>query len=293
MDIFEVFAKFPKQDDCIAYLEKVRWQDRPCCPYCKSHKQTPLPKEHRYHCNSCNTSYGVTVKTIFHRTRLPLQKWLLAVSMILSAKKGISARQLARHLHVNRNTAWRIAMQIRYAMTQQEQRNMLSGIVEMDETYIGGKPRRGSGKDVEKRHKSGRGTSKIPVVGMVERKGQIYAKVMRNRKIRLKELSSLVREKIDTKNAILMTDQYSSYRGMSRILPHKSIDHSIWYVRGDCHTNTIESFWALLKRGIVGQFHKVSIRHLPKYIDEFCYRQNHREYEDVFGLTIQRSLGAA
>lgn len=142
MDIFEVFARFPKQEDCIAYLEKVRWQGEPRCPYCKSRKKTPLPKEHRYHCNSCNTSYGVTVKTIFHKTRLPLQKWLLAVSLILSAKKGISARQLARHLKVNRNTAWRIAMQIRYAMTQQEQRNMLSGIVEMDETYIGGKPHR-------------------------------------------------------------------------------------------------------------------------------------------------------
>ena len=268
-------------------------QDKPSCPYCKSHKQTPLPKEHRYHCNSCNTSYGVTVKTIFHRTRLPLQKWLLAVSMILSAKKGMSARQLARHLHVNRNTAWRVAMQIRYAMTQQEQRNMLSGIVEMDETYIGGKPRKGGRQGHIDHRKRGRGTSKIPVVGMVERKGQVYAKVFKSRKLRLKQLSSLVREKIDTQNTVLMTDQYRSYIGMSRILPHQSVDHSCWYVKGACHTNTIESFWALLKRGIVGQYHKVSLRHLSKYVDEFCYRYNHREHEDVFGLTIQRSLGAA
>jgi transposase-like protein len=293
MDIFEVFARFPKQDDCIAYLEKVRWQGTPRCPYCKSSKQTPLPKEHRYHCNSCNTSYGVTVKTIFHRTRLPLQKWLLAVSLILNAKKGISARQLARHLKVNRNTAWRIGMQVRDAMYQPEHRNLLCGIVEMDETYVGGKPRRGSGKDVHIKHKCGRGTSKIPVVGMVERKGQVYAKVFGKSRLTLKKFSALVREKVDIQNTILMTDQYRSYLGMSRILPHKSIDHSIWYVRGDIHTNTIESFWALLKRGIVGQYHKVSLRHLPKYVDEFCYRYNHREQEDVFSLTIQRSLGAA
>jgi hypothetical protein len=109
--------------------------------------------------------------------------------------------------------------------------------------------------------------------------------------LRHKYLSMLVREKIDIKDAVLMTDEYSAYLGMGRMLPHQSVNHQRWYVDGDVHTNSIESFWALLKRGIVGQFHKVSLRHLPKYVDEFCYRQNHRSHEDAFGLTLQKGLG--
>lgn len=169
MDIIEVFTKFPKQEDCLEYLEKVRWPKQPACPYCKSENFSAMPKEHRYHCNKCNASYSVTVGTIFHKTHLALQKWFLAVTIILNAKKGVSARQLARDLKVNRNTAWRISMQIRIAMTQSEQRDLLSGVVEMDETYIGGKPRRGCGKEIDIKRKRGRGTSKIPVVGMVQK----------------------------------------------------------------------------------------------------------------------------
>ncbi|MFZ0033655.1 MAG: IS1595 family transposase, partial [Sedimentisphaerales bacterium] len=176
MDIIEVFERFPTQESCFEYLEKVRWQDKPRCPYCKSTSQTPLKKEGRYHCNKCNTSYSITVGTIFHKTHLAIQKWLLAVSLILSAKKGISARQLARHLKVNRNTAWRIAMQIREAMYEPDQRGLLQGIVEMDETYIGARRPRKSQKDKmnpNKNFKRGAGTKKIPVVGMRERYGNV------------------------------------------------------------------------------------------------------------------------
>ena len=137
MDIIEVFERFSTQKGCLRYLEKVRWQNKPICPYCKSPKQTPLKKEHRYHCNNCNTSFSVTVGTIFHKTHLSIQKWFLAISLILNAKKGISARQLARHLKINRNTAWRISMKIREAMFEPEQRGILQGLVEMDEVYIG------------------------------------------------------------------------------------------------------------------------------------------------------------
>ena len=137
MNIIQVFNRFKTQQDCIAYLEKVRWNDEPTCPYCGSKNDTPLPKEQRHHCNNCNTSYSVTVGTIFHRTHLPLQKWFLALSLILNAKKGIAARQLARDLEVHRNTAWRISMKIREAMTQRVQRELLTGVVEMDETFIG------------------------------------------------------------------------------------------------------------------------------------------------------------
>lgn len=289
MNIVSVYKVFPTETDCLNHIEKVRWHGKPVCPYCKSDKQSPLPKENRYHCNTCNTTFSVTVGTIFHQTHLPLQKWFLALSLVLNAKKGISARQLGRDLEVNKDTAWRMAMKIRQAMSQQTQRELLTGVVEMDETYIGGKPRKGSGDGTPL--KRGRGTKKIPVVGMVERDGQIRAKVMKGKKLSIKNLSSLVRENIDTKTTTLITDEYRGYFGIKYFMPHKVVDHSIWYVNGDTHTNNIESFWALLKRGIVGQYHKVSLRYLPKYIDEFCYRHNHRKDEDMFGLTLRRAMG--
>jgi len=290
MDIVEIFEIFPDQDSCIQHLEKVRWKNKPRCPYCKSLNTTPLPKERRHHCNNCNTSFSVTVGTIFHHTHLPIQKWFLAVTLTLNAKKGIAARQLARDIHVNKDTAWRIDMKIREAMMQREQRDLLSGLVEMDETYIGGKPRKGTGP-----HKRGRGTKKTPVVGMVERdkgKGKVKAEVIKNRKLDSKSLKSLVRRNVDIKNSTLFTDEFSGYFGIKKIMSHKVIDHTKWYVDGDKHTNTIESFWALLKRGIMGQYHKVSLRYLPKYIDEFSYRWNNRKADGdvLFFSTIQRAV---
>jgi len=288
MDIVEIFEIFPDQDSCIHHLEKVRWGKKPKCPYCKSTNSTPMPKQTRHHCNNCNTSYSVTVGTIFHHTHLDLQKWFLAICLILNAKKGIAARQLARDLHVNKDTAWRIDMKIREAMMEREQRTILQGLVEMDETYIGGKPRKGTGP-----HKRGRGTKKTPVVGMVERKGKVKAEVIKNRKLDGKSLNSLVRRNIDIENSTLFTDEFSGYFGIKKIMPHKVIDHTKWYVDGDKHTNTIESFWALLKRGIMGQYHKVSLRYLPKYIDEFSYRWNNRNIDSdaLFFSTIQRAIG--
>lgn len=290
MDIIEVFERFPNQEDCLAYLEKVRWPQAAICPYCKSLRVSSAPKELRHHCNCCNTSFSVTVGTIFHKTHLPMQKWLLAVSLVLNAKKGISARQLARHLRVNRNTAWRMGMKIREAMSQREQRELLQGVVEMDETYVGGKPRKSSQSGPPL--KRGRGTKKTPVIGMIERGGSVRAKVAKKGDLSIKKLSMLVRENVDAGEAVLVTDEWAGYLGISAFMPHKTINHQIWYVDGDKHTNTIESFWALLKRGIVGQYHKVSVRHLPEYVDEFCYRFNHRKHPDAFGATIQRALGA-
>lgn len=286
MDIIRIYELFPTEDDCIRHLEDVRWSNKPKCPYCKSDKFTSMPKQKRHHCNNCNTSFSVTVGTIFHHTHLPLQKWFLALCIILNAKKGIAARQLGRDLHVNKDTAWRMDMKIRDAMREREQRDLLTGIVEMDETYIGGKPRPGTGP-----HKKGRGTSKTPVVGMAERKGKIKAEVIKNRKLDSKKLTSLVRKNVDTKNATLMTDEYKGYIGIKTIMPHKVVDHTLWYVSGDVHTNTVESFWALLKRGIVGQYHKVSLNYLPKYIDEFSYRWNHRQNENLWATTLSKAVG--
>ena len=158
----------------------------------------------------------------------------------------------------------------------------------MDETYIGGKPRKGTGP-----HKRGRGTKKTPVVGMVERNGNVKAKVIKNRKIDGKSLKSLVRRNIDLENSTLFTDEFKGYLGIGTIIRHKVINHTKWYVDGDVHTNTIESFWALLKRGIIGQYHKVSLQYLPKYIDEFSYRWNRRKMDNdaLFFSTLKRAVG--
>jgi len=289
MNIVKIYELFPAEKDCLAHLENVRWHGKPQCTYCQSSNVTPMPKESRYHCNNCNTTFSVTVGTIFHHTHLHLQKWFLAISIVLNAKKGISARQLARDLQVNKDTAWRMGMKVRQAMTQQTQRALLTGIVEMDETFIGGKPRKG-GNNGEPL-KRGRGTKKAPVVGMIERNGSVRAKVMKKERLNGKNLKALVRNHIDTAKATLITDEYKGYLGIQKIIAHKVINHTVWYVDGNTHTNNIESFWALLKRGIVGQYHKVSLRYLPKYIDEFCYRHNYRKADDLFGLTLQRAVG--
>ena len=296
MNIIRIFELFPTEADCIAHLEAVRWKGKPFCPYCGALQSTARPKEQRHHCNACNTTYSVTVGTIFHHTHLPLQKWLLAVSIVLNAKKGLSARQLARDLEVNKNTGWRMGMQIRKAMAEREQRELLTGIIEMDETYIGGKPRKGntgaSGQGGGNKSTRGRGTKKTPVVGMIERGGNVSAHVVKKDHLKAKHLSALVRRHVDVENAILFTDEYKGYLGIKSFMPHQTVNHQIWYVADDgTHTNSMESFWALLKRGIVGQYHKVSVRYLPRYIDEFSYRFNHRKTPDVFDRTIARALG--
>jgi len=288
MNIVRIYELFPTEVDCLEHLERVRWHNNPVCPYCKSDNSTPVPNEQRHHCNNCNTSFSVTVGTIIQHTHLPLQKWFLAVSLILNAKKGISSRQLSRDLKVHKNTAWRISMKIREAMRESGQRELLTGVVEMDETYIGGKPRKG---DPNNTHRRGKGTKKTPVIGLLERNGKIKAKSVKKTDVNFKKLSQLIRRSVDTENTVLITDEANYYKRVKSFMAHETINHHECYSNGDIHTNNIESFWALLKRGIVRQFHKVSVQYLNRYIDEFAYRFNHRKNPDLFGLTIQRGLG--
>ena len=276
MDIIRIFEQFPTQEHCIKHLEKVRWGDTPKCPYCTSTNTAPHDKGKRHRCYDCKTSFSVTVGTIFHHTHLPLQKWFLAIMLMLNAKKGLSALQLSRDIHVNKNTAWRISMQIRKAMIQAEQRNLLTGVVEMDETWIGGKPRKANKVEERKASKRGRGTDKPVVIGAVERGGRVSAKATDKESMKAKHMRAFVRDRIKTDSSELITDDYRGYMGMSKVLPHSVIKHQDWYVDGEIHTNTIEGFWALLKRGMFGQFHSVSRKHLQRYVDEFCYRYNMR-----------------
>jgi len=299
MNIISIYKLFPTEADCTAYLEKVRWDGKAVCPYCKAGRSTPLPAEKRYHCNACNTTFSVTVGTIFHHTHLDLQKWFLAVSLVLNAKKGLSARQLSRDLEVNKNTGWRMGMQIRQAMAEREQRQLLTGMVEMDETYVGGKPRKGntgsSGQDGGDKPRRGRGTNKTPVVGMLERGGRVRTQVVKKTDLTAKRLAALVRQNVDTNNAILLTDQYQGYVRIKRFMEHRVVNHAVEYVTKDgTHINALEGFWALVKRGIVGQYHHVTVRHLSKYLDEFSYRFDHRgtDMSQLFQATLARAVRA-
>ncbi len=178
-------------------------------------------------------------------------------------------------------------MQIRKAMT--EYGDLLRGIVEMDETYIGGKPRKGDGKE----RKRGRGTDKIPVVGMVERDGKVIAHKQDKEKLKSENMQRIIRRNIDLDNTVLMTDDYRGYSPISKIIEHKIINHSQrQYVNGDIHTNTIEGFWALLKRGIIGQYHKLSKKYLNQYINEFCFKYNNRNNINAFDMLLKRAVFA-
>jgi transposase-like protein len=280
MNIVDVYKQFPTQDSCIEHLEKVRWHGKPACPYCKSTKVTPLKKEKRHHCNNCNTSFSITVGTIFHKTKVDFQKWFVAISLMLNAKKGISARQLSRDLSINKDTAWYMAMRIRRAMI--EHGDLLEGIVEVDETYVGGKT-----------HGKGSGYSqgnKTPVFGMAQRNGVVRAQPVKH--ANGKNLKPIIRRNI-SRDSIIMSDEFGGYKDLNKeFMDHKIVVHSRkQYVCGNAHTNSIEGFWALLKRGIYGQYHRVSKKHLAKYVNEFCYRYNNRKNELIFQQTISKALG--
>lgn len=287
MNIIQIYEQFPTKQDCYDHLEQVRWGNNPECPYCQCvNCSTPMPKENRHHCNTCNMSYSVTVGTIFHNTKLDFQKWFVALSLILNAKKGLSARQLARDISVTKDTAWLMQMRIREAMT--EYGDMLEGIVEVDETYIGGK-NKNRHMDKKKPHTQGRSTvDKIAVVGILERGGKIRAGKVKD--VSSRTLKTLITENVKPGSKI-MTDEFKSYNGLEKKFVHSIVSHGIGnYVNGEAHTNTIEGFWSLLKRGIVGQYHYVTAKHIDKYITEFCFRYNNRDNENIFELTLGKAL---
>jgi transposase-like protein len=267
------------------YLESIRWPDGPVCPHCGESERKPYALKSKtrklWKCAACRKQYTVTIGTIFEGSHIGLHKWLLAFYLLCSSKKGMSAHQLHRMLGVTYKSAWFMAHRIRYAMEQPPFAKPLTGTVEADETYVGGKVRRSNVKkhaplDATKpdtRRQTGRGADKTPVLLLVERGGK--ARSFRVANVTGDTLGGAIRRNV-AREAHLRTDSYPSYKKVGKeYASHTTVDHNVEYVRGDAHTNTAENYFSILKRGIDGVYHHVSEAHLPRYLAEFDFRYNH------------------
>lgn len=266
-----------------AHLEAQRWADGRYCPHCgeADEAKTPLVggKKHRpglYYCNSCKTTFTVTVGSVFERSKVPLTKWLLAFYLMSSSKKGMSAHQLHRTLGVTYKTAWFMAHRVREAMAPAKgSKEPLGGkgkIVEADETYVGGKEKN---KHAVKRHSGRGGVGKQVAFSLVERGGSVRSFHVAN--VSGETLRPVIVQQI-SRDSDLMTDEAGQYRHVGEeFARHGRVNHGIGeYVRGDCHTNTVEGYFSIFKRGIVGVYHHVSEAHLKRYLAEFDFRYNER-----------------
>lgn len=296
MNIVEIMNRWPDQETAITHLEKVRWNGHPTCPYCNSDKvcvhaskDKSLP---RWQCESCHRAFSVTVGTIFHHTHLSLQKWFLAMAIMLNAKKNVSNAQLARDLDLPYKTAWSLALRIRTAMvTDPAQKRLFKGIVEMDETYVGGKPRKPNKREDDKPNVRGRGTPKLPVVGMVERDGRVKVEVIQDRNLTQRALTAIAKAHVDIANVTLVTDEYIGYANFVRFMSHFRINHQQQFSRKGVHTNTIEGFWALVKRAWYGQHHHYSNKWAGHYISESAYKYNNRRNQNTFSDLMSHMVG--
>lgn len=288
-------SKFPTELSVINYFITIRYKNGICCNHCNSTKVYQKKERAKvFHCDNCKNTFSVFKDTIFEDTRTDLRKWFYAIHLFLNGKKGISGLQLQREIGVTYKCAWRMLKQIRLAMGNQDTKDYFQTIVEIDETYVGGKPRRRKLTD-ERKLKRGRGTTKTPVVGIIDRLNKkVHAKVAfpdkQGKKLSGKQLLSILTQ-VTKAGATVMTDQFRSYRILSKNgFTHLKIDHTKEYADGNVHTNSIESFWATLKRGVYGVYHSISIKYLQNYVDEFSFRYNNRLNSNVFDFLLERSL---
>jgi transposase-like protein len=297
MNLIELFQSFQTQEQALEYLEKTRWKGRPVCPYCQDERvyrhASGDRAEQRWQCQHCHRAFAVTVGTIFHGTHIPLKNWFLVLGLMLNAKKSASAYQIARDIGMRRPTVWSMMHRIRVAMASDPAQNaLLHGIVEADETYVGGKPRKGNRRDDDKPNKRGRGTKKAAVIGVIERGGRVIARPAKRGELSTKGLSKFISTFVDTAASLLITDEFGGYRGMAKMMRHATINHEIAYADGYVHTNSIEGFWALVKRAWYGQHHHYSRKYMPLYISEACYKFNKRAKADTFDGMIATMVGA-
>ncbi len=275
MNIIDLFYSFRTQEQAVEHLERVRWGGKPhCCLYCGSESvgvhECNDRAMRRWQCRDCHRSFSVTVGTIFHRTHMPLRDWFLVLAMMLNAKKSSSACQIARDLGIRRPTVWSMMHRIRVAMASDlEQGELLYGIVEADETYGGGKPRMGNNRKPVKKAKRGRGTSKTAVIGMVE-----------------------FGHYLDKEASPLITDEYKGDKVVGKSFHHAVINHSCHVVDGYTHTNTIEGFWALVKRQWYGTHYHHSNKYMPLYLAEACFKYHLRKAVKAFAPSLKTMVAA-
>lgn len=289
MTVGQFEAAFPDERACDAYLINHRWPVGVRCPRCGSDRVYELKTmEFKWECPDCREGgayrFSHLVGTIFENTNKDLREWFRVIHLMLTSKKGMSALQIMRYMGFGSyKTAWYMCHRVRAAL-QDKEFNKLMGIVEVDETFVGGKAynkhgRRGGGG------RGGIGSGKTPVVGAVSRKGNVVARVIDT--VSADVLTAFVMGAVSEKVSLLVTDEWTGYRHIKKLYPHKVIKHTAGqYVVGAVHTNTIEGFWSIFKRGVVGTYHKVSKKYLPLYVAEFQFRYNNRENADIFGTAI-------
>jgi transposase-like protein len=289
MRLIDVTKAFANDEQCLAYFEKRRWPDGVRCTVCGAKEVSKITRKSKsknkraqvYQCleKSCKVQFSVTSGTLFHDSHLPLSKWFMAIALLVDAKKSMSALQLSRHLSCNYRTAWYLAHRIREAMIEPDAPK-LTGVVEVDETYIGGKQRGNKNKL----------RNKDVVIGVRERGGAL--RLVHTKDNQQSTLYDVVAKHVSKDAQAIMTDENPAYNfklTQFHNVRHGRIKHrNHVYVKGDVHTNTVESAFSLFKRGIIGSFHSVSIKHLQRYLNEFGYRFNRREDADIFEQTVSR-----
>lgn len=273
---------FSDPDRALEFLVRFRWPDgKPTCPHCESKDNSFISTRRIWKCKGCKKQFSAKSGTIMEDSPIGLDKWLPAIWMLCGCKNGISSYEIHRDLGVSQKTAWFMLHRIREAM-QDKTANKLGGEVEIDETFIGAKARNmHKSKRAEKI--TGRGPDgKEIVFGMVERGGKVIVDHVETRK--KKELQSLIRERVEA-GAAIFSDELKSYEGLDSDYKHQVINHAVEYVNGNVHTNTMENFWSLLKRGLHGTYISVEPFHLSRYIDEQAFRYNNRKATDVERFT--------
>lgn len=273
-------SDFPNDEVCLDFIFKNRWPKGLTCPNCEKKDFYQVKGRKSYACK-CGYQVSPTEGTIFHKSSTPLTLWFHAIFLMSQSKNGVAAKELERQLGVTYKCAWRMAKQIRLLMTDDDGPLGGNEIVELDETYVGGKAK----------GKRGRGAAKkTPVFGAVERDGKIKTKVVLN--VRKLTLMPLIKDMV-ANNSVIVTDESNSYNDVKKIGHlHESINHSKGqYVDGDVHTNTIEGFWSQFKRSVNGTYHSVSRKHLQLYLDEFSFRYSHRKSDVALPVLIFSKVG--